>query len=499
VRGYDAVIFRRTNPQISNPGALWDKSQEIYSHLPGGVPIRSPYRWSWPAYGTSVGFYHLQHDDTVYEWQGTELPYIGFDELTHFSSQQFWYMLSRNRSLTGIRPRIRATTNPDADSWVKQFLAPWVDDRYQYPAESGEIRWFYREDDTLYWLPPNTRPPRHIDLAQLKSCTFISASLFDNPTLLDKDPGYLANLKALPLVERRRLLDRDWSIRPSGNMFRRTWFSVVDKAPDNLEATYRFWDNAGTEEPTKSDEKGDPDYTASVKLGFSPREGRFYVLDVVNERLSPKGVDDIMLSVMRQDGIAVSQYEEQEGGWSGKHVGSMHQALFAQFDYHLIRPMVNKIVRAKPFSSAMEGGLISLVRAPWNEPYINQLCAFPKTDVHDDMVDASSGAYNQLARDVGIEGYVANATANALREQTVTAPQDLLSSPYLDEDLDPVTLFSAVTRARGGRSVPGALGFTEPPPGEPLVSVQDGQDGTERETESLARVLSLLGRFETER
>jgi hypothetical protein len=52
-----------------------------------------------------------------------ELPPIGFDELTHFSESQFFYMLSRNRSMCGVRPYVRATTNPDADSWVATFIA----------------------------------------------------------------------------------------------------------------------------------------------------------------------------------------------------------------------------------------------------------------------------------------------------------------------------------------------------------------------------------------
>jgi hypothetical protein len=32
-------------------------------------------------------------------------------------------MTSRNRSTCGVRPYIRATCNPDADSWVADFLA----------------------------------------------------------------------------------------------------------------------------------------------------------------------------------------------------------------------------------------------------------------------------------------------------------------------------------------------------------------------------------------
>ena len=83
---------------------------------------RSILQWQFPS-GAKLKFAHLEHEKTKYDWQGSQIPLIGFDELTHFSRSQFLYMLSRNRSTCGVRPYIRATTNPDADSWVADFIA----------------------------------------------------------------------------------------------------------------------------------------------------------------------------------------------------------------------------------------------------------------------------------------------------------------------------------------------------------------------------------------
>jgi hypothetical protein len=69
----------------------------------------------------------------VYDWQGAQIPLICFDELTHFRAHQFFYMVSRNRSTCGVRPYIRATCNPDADSWVANFLAWWIDPETGFP------------------------------------------------------------------------------------------------------------------------------------------------------------------------------------------------------------------------------------------------------------------------------------------------------------------------------------------------------------------------------
>ena len=58
---------------------------------------------------------------------------------------------------------------------------------------------------------------------------FIPAKLTDNKALMAADPGYRANLLALPPVERERLLYGNWKIRPAaGLLFNRAWCEVVD-------------------------------------------------------------------------------------------------------------------------------------------------------------------------------------------------------------------------------------------------------------------------------
>ena len=114
VPGFTAVFFRRTTPQITNPGGLWDESLNFYPRL-GGTPYLRAQEWRWPR-GGKIKFSHLQLATSVYDWQGAQITLICFDELTHFTAHQFFYLLSRNRSTCGVRPYIRATCNPDADS-----------------------------------------------------------------------------------------------------------------------------------------------------------------------------------------------------------------------------------------------------------------------------------------------------------------------------------------------------------------------------------------------
>ena len=122
VKGFGCTIFRRNFNQIFSQGGLWDESLKMYQGIRGAVPQMSLGRWKFCDKDgntvSSVKFAHIERDEELHKWQGSQICEIGFDELTHFSEKAFFYMLSRNRSTCGVTPFVRATCNPDADSWV---------------------------------------------------------------------------------------------------------------------------------------------------------------------------------------------------------------------------------------------------------------------------------------------------------------------------------------------------------------------------------------------
>lgn len=211
---YGGVIFRRTYPEIRNEGGLWDESGLWYPLL-GGVPNESRLSWSFPS-GATIRFSHLQHEKDVYRWQGSQLSRVGFDEVTHFGRKMIFYLMSRMRSPHGIKPKMRLTCNPDAESWLAGFIDWWIDPvGYPYANRSGVIRWFIVLKGDVVWGQTKEELTELYPSCQPKSFTFISAKLTDNPALLQKDPGYLANLEAQDPVERARLLDGNWKARKS--------------------------------------------------------------------------------------------------------------------------------------------------------------------------------------------------------------------------------------------------------------------------------------------
>lgn len=389
---FEAVIFRRLYRQIMVSGGLFHRSLEIYPQLEATFK-QDQLCWTFPS-GAEVRFAHMQYERDVESWKGAEIALIEVDEVTEMSEYQFFYLFSRNRSVSGVTPRIRGYCNPDPDSWVKTLLAPWVDDTW--PAEdragSGEIRWFIRKDDVIQWVDETT--PHAI------SITFFFANLYDNKRLMETNPEYEANLEALPDYERRRLLLGDWNARPSGKKFKREWFTTYfDDPPRDIEKEVRGWDKAATAKIKKNSRRNGPDYTASVRIGRR-KEGcnpRYVILDATWDQLDPGGVEELIHTTAIQDGRGVRIRIEQEGGSSGKQdIFNFVTKVLEGFDVEGVPSTGSKELRADTFASQCKVGNVGLVRGWWNSGYLNFLCAFPDESVHDDPVDASSLSFNQL-------------------------------------------------------------------------------------------------------
>ena len=410
--GFGAVIFRRTMVQVRNEGALWDESERLYPRL-AAEGFRSQLEWRFPS-GASVRFGHLEHDKTVYDWQGAQVPLVGFDELTHFSARQFWYLVSRNRSTCGVRPYIRATCNPDADSWVKGFIAWWLDEAtgLPLPERAGRLRWFVRVDDALVWADDLGDLYGRYPHLPAKSATFVPARLSDNAALTTADPGYLANLLALPAVERARLLDGNWKVRAAaGLLFRRHWCRIVDVAPAGLRVV-RGWDLAGTPKTSHND----PDWTCGTKIGRSDGGG-YYVLDHVRLRDTPGEVERLIRHTADLDGPAVEVSLPQDPGQAGK---AQSLALTRALEGYAVRATPesgDKATRFAPFSAQCEAGAVHVLRGEWNEGWFAALEAFPEGR-HDDDADSTSRAFNAfLGARLNSEGFL-----ELLRRQVRTPP-----------------------------------------------------------------------------
>lgn len=350
-----------------------------------------------------VTFAHIERDEELEKWQGSQICEIGFDELTHFSENTFFFMLSRNRSACGVKPFVRATCNPDSDSWVAKFIEWWIDQDtgYPIPERSGAIRWMIRRDETIYWADRKEELWEQFNLetdeekSEPKSVTFIMSSVYDNKELLKVDPGYLANLKALSLIQRERLLKGNWKIRSAaGLFFKRTQLGeIFEKVPKDVVRWVRCWDLAATEK----NEGGDPAYTAGVLIG-KRKNGRYVIADVINKQMSASDVRKTIKLTAQADRATYKRVHirlPKDPGQAGKDQAESYIKYLAGFDVCAVAETGSKEARAEPMAAQWQAGNFDIVYGPWNEEYLLQLENFPDGKFKD-MVDASANGFAEL-------------------------------------------------------------------------------------------------------
>ena len=427
VKDFSGVVFRRTLADVRKPGSIWDTSVGLYGEL-GAKPRLDTFTWQFPK-GAKIVFGHLEHDTTVLDWQGAQVPFIAFDELTHFSRSQFFYLLSRNRSTCGVRPYVRATTNPDADSWVAELIAWWIDPEtgLPIPSRAGVLRWFARDGDAIIWGDSAEEVSARVAGSQPKSLTFIPAKLEDNAILMAADPGYRANLLALPVVERERLLGGNWKIKPAAGLyFKREWFIKVPKLPPRESLrVYGGSDYAVT--------SGRGDFTVHAVVGIDP-DGDPWLLDLWrHQAASDEWVNAFCSLVKKHKPMAWAEETGQIKSGVGPFLERAMREQRAYTSREQFPTKGDKAIRAQSIRGLIATrGLRIPQDAEWSETVISELYQFPSKSVHDDIVDAL-GLVGQLL-DTMISG-----------QKTVPETKRHLddyserSDPYSPE-LDPLTL-----------------------------------------------------------
>ncbi len=189
---YKGLILRKTFPQLAE---LIEKSLTYYPRaFPGSRYNASEHVWHFPS-GAKIIFGSMHHVKDKLNYQGKAYDFIAFDELTHFTYEEYVYLLSRNRpNGPGTRCYMRCTANPGG------IGHGWVKERFITAAEPMKTIW-----EKVIVEEPGKAPE-----VRYKSRVFVPSSVFDNKILLSNDPAYLTRLASLPEAERKALLYGDW-------------------------------------------------------------------------------------------------------------------------------------------------------------------------------------------------------------------------------------------------------------------------------------------------
>jgi predicted phage terminase large subunit-like protein len=397
VPGYNAIILRPELQEFYKPKALIPVSTDWLS---GAAAWNGTLRqWTFPstvqgAPGATLSFGYLRSRKDLGHFKGPAYAFVGFDELTEFGDETLYtgmYRVLRDPPVipgTGGRTvplRFRAASNPGGPGHS------WVKDRMVNPITRAD------------------------------GVVFVPATIADNPSMDYEE--YLVSLSHLSAVDRERLIRGDWDVLEEGGMFERGSFRFVDVPLLGVVKSVRYWDLAATE-PTPSNP--DPDWTVGVRIDWL-RDGTFCVADIVRGRWGDATVQTMVRATAEQDGPQVTVVIEQEPGASGKTVvgfygrhvlpGYMVKAGLTRIHG---RP-ASKVVRAGPWAAAVGNGLVTVRRSQHLSAYVEEHLLFPKEGVHDDTVDASTGAHTWLTR-----GILAGASVHRAKGRIPTGPTGTL-------------------------------------------------------------------------
>jgi predicted phage terminase large subunit-like protein len=356
VPGYAALLLRRTFADLNLPKALIPLSHLMLAGTDAQWNGQDK-RWTF-ASGATLSFGYLDTELDIYRYQGAELSFIGFDEVTQFSEKQYRYLFSRLRKPVGlpVPMRIRAATNPGG------IGHQWVYDRFINPKSKRQ------------------------------SSVFIPSKLEDNPWL--DQASYNESLQELDHITREQLRHGNWDIRPQGNAFRSDWFRYYDvieghyklgpdREPIAIEDCLRFAtaDIAGTEKR----DNNDPDYTV-VQVWDATRSGELILVHLWRGRFEIPDVEDRLIKLAWDFNVPVMYVEK-----NGIGLGVVQTVARRGLPVKGILAKRDKFARSQMAQIRMERGKVFFPKGgAFNGDFEAELLSFPMDGIHDDQVDAFS-------------------------------------------------------------------------------------------------------------
>jgi predicted phage terminase large subunit-like protein len=201
------------------------------------------------------------------------------------------------------------------------------------------------------------------------------------------------NVAALRSIE-ASLGSYDWNAlyqqRPvpaSGGLFKRDKFNIIDIEPADIVRKVRFWDLAMSERTSA-------DRTVGVLLGITER-GRIVVLDVQLAHIEWDAVPDRVTSTALVDGDKIPVGVEAAFYQTRAVTKLLARPELHRYTVKGYKPETDKFTRALPFAARAGEGMVDVMRRSWTEAFLDEMCSFP-LGAHDDIVDATSGAYLML-------------------------------------------------------------------------------------------------------
>lgn len=256
------LVVKNNIDDLKRGGGVIDTfHQELFGGY-GQMRMSEMPRLTFPQ-GSWIDFCHLadqSYEAIMRRFKSSQYDWIYLDELTEFSWDAFRALLTRNRGKSAYAGKCLATTNPERESWIRDFIDWYIDDEgYIIPERDGVVRYFFVQGKTVkevVWGDTKEEVYRQCrveidDLVRqqkmedwrpfVKSFTFYEGRMSDNKEMLENNSGYVGTIAMMGETERKKLLGGNWN--------------VSSKAEEGVLVSYDEANSVFTNDPQRNGEK----------------------------------------------------------------------------------------------------------------------------------------------------------------------------------------------------------------------------------------------------
>ena len=234
-------LFLRNNlADARASGGLLDTFKEIYGDAIDVVESGEP-RVTFKDSGAKIDVTHVadqSREKVLQRFKGRQYDFIYFDEGTGFTWECFSAIYTRNRGTASWSGKVRMTTNPDRNHWLRKFLDWYIGaDGFIIPEREGVIRYFFMNgetvndvvwgdtkkevyqkckvtiDRTLAKINGSTGTATYEDM--IKSFTFYLGKMSENKASIGNNKGYAGSVAVMGGRNAQQLLEGNWNVSPS--------------------------------------------------------------------------------------------------------------------------------------------------------------------------------------------------------------------------------------------------------------------------------------------
>lgn len=236
-------LFLRNNlGDAKAAGGILDTFKDVYADSVEVVESGEP-RVTFPS-GAKIDVTHVadqSYSKVMQRFKGRQYDFIYFDEGTGFEWSCFTAIYTRNRGTASWTGKVRMTTNPDKNHWLREFIDWYIGaDGFIREDREGVVRYFYIAGETVkdvVWGDTKEEVYRkcRIDIDRklakingmtgkatyrdmIKSFTFYLGRMSENKASIGNNGGYAGSVAVSGGRNAEQLLEGNWNVSPNEDL-----------------------------------------------------------------------------------------------------------------------------------------------------------------------------------------------------------------------------------------------------------------------------------------